>query len=131
MTIQNQELYDALQHVSSKLSMLENYRELLEGVERELAAAKAAARRVLEELPREQVEELMALPIQHCDVVMRIRFDNDDGLLDIDARQVPESRSLHDLMGDEEREAVRQRVHAANRARFEQQQANQEGATHG
>ncbi|MBB3185748.1 hypothetical protein FHR95_003341 [Halomonas fontilapidosi] len=131
MTIQNQELYDALQHVSSKLSMLENYRELLEGVERELAAAKAAARRVLEELPREQVEELMALPIQHGDVVMRIRFDKDDGLLDIDARQVPESRSLHDLMGDEEREAIRQRVHAANRARFEQQHANQEGATHG
>ncbi|MGM0535516.1 MAG: hypothetical protein ACQER5_05510 [Pseudomonadota bacterium] len=131
MTFQNQELYNALQHVSSKLSMLEIHRESLESAERELAAAKAAARRVLEELPREQVEELMALPIQHGDVVMRIRFANDDGLLDIDARQVPESRSLHDLMGDEAREAVRQRVDAADRARLEQQQANQEGATHG
>lgn len=131
MTIQNQELYDALQNVSSKLSMLEIHRESLERAERELAVAKTAARHVLEALPREQVEELMALPIQHGDVLMRIRFDNDDGLLNIDARQVPESLSLHDLMGDEEREAVRQRVHAANRARFEQQHANQEGATHG
>ncbi|MDI5891586.1 hypothetical protein [Halomonas rhizosphaerae] len=131
MTIQNQELYDALQNVSSKLSMLEIHRESLERAERELAVAKTAARHVLEALPREQVEELMALPIQHGDVLMRIRFDNDDGLLDIDARQVPESLSLHDLLGDEEREAVRQRVHAANRVRLEKQQANQEGATHG
>ena len=126
MILQNQELYDALQQVSSKLSTLERYRESLEAAERDLVAAKDAARRVLEELPGDQVEALMALPIQHGDTILRIRFDNNDGLLLIDAQQEPERLILHDLMSDEAREAVRQRLDAANRARFEAEQANQE-----
>ncbi|MDF9432994.1 hypothetical protein [Chromohalobacter israelensis] len=122
MNLQNQELYNALQQVSSKASMLEILRESLERGERELAVAKAAARHVLEELPSEQVEALMALPIQHGDIIMRIRFDNDDGLLEIDTREEPERRNLHDLMGDEERAAVRQRV----QGKLEQQRADEQ-----
>ncbi|MGM0985395.1 MAG: hypothetical protein ACQEXI_00195 [Pseudomonadota bacterium] len=131
MTFQNQELYNALQHVSTKASTLETYRELFERAEHELANAKEKARKILEALPGEQLDQLVALPIEHGDTIIHLALDSEEGAVSIAVSQEPERRSLHDLMGDEERAAVRQRVDAANRARFEQQQANQEGATHG
>lgn len=125
MTIKNQELYEALRNVSSKHFLVETHREALVQSDHQLALAKETARQVLEALPREQIEALMALPIQHGDTIIHLSLD--EGHLHIEAVQEIERLRLHDLMGDEEREALRQRVDASVRKSHDQQQVDQEG----
>jgi hypothetical protein len=119
MTIKNQALYNALQDVSSKAAVLQSYRELVVEQEQRIAEAKEAALTILNELDLggEQLGALLGKPIQAGDTIITIT--GQPGALAIELSTVPETLNIYELMGDEERAAVRQRV-AARRAAGEE-----------
>ncbi|WP_046080015.1 hypothetical protein [Halomonas sp. HG01] len=96
MTLANQALYQALLKVGAEAALVEHNQEALSRARRKLDRAKDAVRQVVSELPREQLETLLAMPIE--DGTFSFWIAREDGEIAIDVRRFQAShRPLHAL----------------------------------